>query len=351
MTALAPIVGYLIGSLPTTNGIARLWGVDLRSGGTGNPGTNNARRLGGYGLAGIVLIVEVGKGVLAVFVGFQLGGDLGAALAGIGAVAGNVYKVWYRFRGGKGLGIAGGVLLAIWPLAFPIMVAVLVLATLVTGSSGQGALIALVGVLILSIVWTVIGWSTGWGASDTRVLILLSAGFGVTLAPKHLHDARSPATPSGLSHRSALSENLPFPGLDDQGDRSIVYQAHLHVSAEPAGRGGNSPIVENFDKPIDHRRGMRRVACPRERRAPTLPDVAIEGELAHHERLTVDVRQRQVHPAAFIGENPQARDLLGDDDGLGLTIGVLHAHQQQKPAVDLPHHRRVDHDPGPRNPL
>lgn len=189
MTALAPIVGYLIGSLPTTNGIARLWGVDLRSGGTGNPGTNNARRLGGYGLAGIVLIVEVGKGVLAVFVGFQLGGDLGAALAGIGAVAGNVYNVWYRFRGGKGLGIAGGVLLAIWPLAFPIMVAVLVLATLVTGSSGQGALIALVGVLILSIVWTVIGWSTGWGASDTRVLILLSAGFGVTLAPKHLHDA------------------------------------------------------------------------------------------------------------------------------------------------------------------
>jgi glycerol-3-phosphate acyltransferase PlsY len=194
VTALAPIVGYLIGSLPTANGIARLWGVDLRSGGTGNPGTNNARRLGGYGLAGIVLMVEVGKGVLAVFVGFQLGGDLGAALAGIGAVAGNVYNVWYRFRGGKGLGIAGGVLLAIWPLAFPIMVGVLVLATLVTGSSGQGGLIALVGVLILSIVWAVIGWSTGWGVSDTRVLILLSAGFGVTLAPKHLHDARSPAT-------------------------------------------------------------------------------------------------------------------------------------------------------------
>ena len=194
VTALAPIVGYLIGSLPTANGIARLWGVDLRSGGTGNPGTNNARRLGGYGLAGIVLMVEVGKGVLAVFVGFQIGGDLGAALAGIGAVAGNVYNVWYRFRGGKGLAISGGVLLAIWPLAYPIMVGVLIAATLVTGSSGRATLISLVGVLILSIVWSVAGWSTSWGASDASVLILLSAGFGVTLAPKHLHDARYPAT-------------------------------------------------------------------------------------------------------------------------------------------------------------
>lgn len=72
---LSPIVGYLIGSLPTAEWLGRLIGVDLRDEGSKNPGTNNALRLGGPALA-------------------ALGGDVGAVLAAIGAALGNVYNMY-----------------------------------------------------------------------------------------------------------------------------------------------------------------------------------------------------------------------------------------------------------------
>lgn len=61
--ALALIAGYPIGSIPTANAIAGLFGIDLRSEGSGNPGANNARHLGGPGLSIAILSVEA-AGVL-----------------------------------------------------------------------------------------------------------------------------------------------------------------------------------------------------------------------------------------------------------------------------------------------
>ena len=69
MIGLAAITGYLIGSVPTAVWLGKLWGVDLRRGGTGNPGANNARRLGGLPLAFLVLVVEMAKGMTAVAAG------------------------------------------------------------------------------------------------------------------------------------------------------------------------------------------------------------------------------------------------------------------------------------------
>lgn len=117
--ALALIAGYLIGSIPTANAIAGLFGIDLRSEGSGNPGANNARRLGGPGLSIAILSVEAAKGAAAVVAGVIFGGSPGMAAAGLAAATGNVYNVWYRFQGGKGLGITLGVLLVAWPLALP----------------------------------------------------------------------------------------------------------------------------------------------------------------------------------------------------------------------------------------
>jgi glycerol-3-phosphate acyltransferase PlsY len=138
---LAAAAGYLIGSVPTALWLARLWGVDLRRGGTGNPGANNARRLGGNTLALLVLIVEITKGVLAVVIGFEIADQVGGLAAGLGAVTGNVFNVWLGFKGGKGLGISGGVILGLWPAAFPIVVLVIALASALTRSTGMGSLI------------------------------------------------------------------------------------------------------------------------------------------------------------------------------------------------------------------
>lgn len=192
MIFLTPIVGYLIGSLPTANGLARLWGADLRSTGSGNPGANNARRAGGLALAAVVLLVEIGKGLLAVVVGLGMAGDLGGILAGVGAVTGNVYNIWYRFEGGKGLGISTGVVVGLWPTAFPVFLAVMILATLISRSSGIAALVSLATVLILSFVWPAMDWEMAWGMDDVELLPILAIGLTLVLLPKHLQDARDP---------------------------------------------------------------------------------------------------------------------------------------------------------------
>lgn len=196
---LAAVAGYAIGSLPTAIWLGRLWRVDLRSGGTGNPGANNARRLGGNGLAILVLVVEVAKGVLAVVLGSALGGDVAAVVAGLGAVVGNIYNVWLGFGGGKGLSIAGGVLLGIWPVVFPFAILLLVATSALTRSSGRGALLTLLVLVVTAAVWERFEISPGWGVADPGLLFLGVTGISFVLLPKHWHDAkhpiRSPARP------------------------------------------------------------------------------------------------------------------------------------------------------------
>lgn len=189
MTLLASLVGYLIGSVPTAGLVARLWGIDLRNVGSRNPGTHNALRHGGALLAAVVLIVEAAKGYGAVWAGYALADDAGVVTAGIGAVAGNVYNVWYRFQGGKGLGISLGVLAAAWPAVLPVVVGVIVIAVITTRSSGMAALSAMVGLIVSAVLWTLNGWPTGGIASDPPLLLL---GIGMTsiMAWKHWQDAR-----------------------------------------------------------------------------------------------------------------------------------------------------------------
>ena len=144
------------------------------------------------------LLAEMSKGVLAVTAGFSLDGDLGAVVAGAGAISGNVYNIWYSFWGGKGLAIAGGVILAAWPVAFPFLIVLAALGATATRSSGLGALIALGGAAVGAILWVAFAWRNGWGVSPNMLLILVPALI-VLLAPKHFRDAqgrpREPARP------------------------------------------------------------------------------------------------------------------------------------------------------------
>lgn len=185
----AYVVGYAIGSVPTAAWIARWRGVDLRQGGSGNPGANNARQLGGIVLAAAVLIVEMGKGLAAVAAGAALAGDAGAIAAGLGAVAGNVYNVWYRFQGGKGLGMAAGVILAVWPAALPILVVTIGLGALATRSSGMASLIALGVAVVSSIIWWLAEWPNAWGL-PVAYLPVAAVVISVTISPRHFYDAR-----------------------------------------------------------------------------------------------------------------------------------------------------------------
>jgi len=188
MIALAAVIGYLVGSVPTAAYLARLRGVDLRGEGSGNPGSANALRVSGPLLAALVLIVEVGKGYGSVWIGAQVADETGAIAAGLGAVAGNVYNVWYRFRGGKGLGISLGVLAGVWPSVIVPVLVVILLAVLISRSSGIASLAAIAAMIVMAFLSSMLGWPTG-GAESGPQLMVLAVGIGLIIFWKQWLDA------------------------------------------------------------------------------------------------------------------------------------------------------------------
>ena len=190
MIFLAGIAGYLVGARPTAAPLGRIWGVRLRRDGSGNPGANNALRLGGPVLALTVLLIEIAKGLAAVRLGFSFEGPPGAVAAGVGAVAGNVYNVWYGFRGGKGLGISAGVLLGTAPMLLLPAAVVLTLVVLPTKSSGTATLAAVTALNSAAVIWWLTAWPTGWGIDPGPLLFVLSLGMTLVLWPRHHADRR-----------------------------------------------------------------------------------------------------------------------------------------------------------------
>jgi glycerol-3-phosphate acyltransferase PlsY len=117
---LVPLA-YLLGSIPTSLWVGKaLHGVDLRTTGSGNLGATNAYRVLGLKTAVLVLAVDVLKGWLPTWFFPRLDGAaawvwvLAYAAA---AIAGHVFSIWARFRGGKGVATSAGVLIALAPWA------------------------------------------------------------------------------------------------------------------------------------------------------------------------------------------------------------------------------------------
>ena len=111
-------VGYLLGSVPFGLILTRLFGAgDLRSIGSGSIGATNVLRTGRKGLAAGTLLLDAGKGALAVWLTAQWW-PLVAPIAAFGAIVGHCFPVWLGFKGGKGVATALGIALALsWPVA------------------------------------------------------------------------------------------------------------------------------------------------------------------------------------------------------------------------------------------
>lgn len=123
LTALIAIVAaYLLGSIPFAVVSSRLFGLaDPRSYGSKNPGATNVLRSGNKAAAVTTLIGDLLKGWLAVFLVQHFGGRFGleqgsVALIALAVFLGHLYPVFLRFKGGKGVATAAGVLLAMDPV-------------------------------------------------------------------------------------------------------------------------------------------------------------------------------------------------------------------------------------------
>jgi glycerol-3-phosphate acyltransferase PlsY len=136
--ALFAIGAYLLGSIPFAIVVSRAMGLaDPRTYGSGNVGATNVLRTGNRRAALLTLVGDAAKGWLAVLVASLLGASVGTiALVGFCAFLGHVFPVWLRFRGGKGVATAGGVLIAIhWVLGVAAIAAWLAVAVATRYSS------------------------------------------------------------------------------------------------------------------------------------------------------------------------------------------------------------------------
>ncbi|WP_036768361.1 glycerol-3-phosphate 1-O-acyltransferase PlsY [Photorhabdus australis] len=138
------IFAYLCGSISSAILICRLAGLpDPRQHGSGNPGATNVLRIGGRSTAAIVLIFDVLKGMIPVWLAYQL--NVSPFYLGITAIAaclGHIYPIFFHFKGGKGVATAFGAIAAIgWDL-MGLMTGTWLLTVLLSGYSSLGAIVS-----------------------------------------------------------------------------------------------------------------------------------------------------------------------------------------------------------------
>lgn len=145
MTYALLVLAYLIGATPTSYVIGKvLHGIDLREHGSGNLGATNAFRILGATSAIPVVLIDIGKGFLPVWLfpdwaGVGFGWTLGFGAA---AIVGHMFSVWVGFKGGKGMATSAGVFLGLAPWAVLGALVVWCLLTFSTGYVSLGSIVA-----------------------------------------------------------------------------------------------------------------------------------------------------------------------------------------------------------------
>lgn len=175
------LLGYLLGSLPFAVIVSRAFGLaDPRSFGSGNPGATNVLRSGNKLAALLTLLGDALKGWLAVVLARRLGADVAAlAVTGLAAFLGHVFSMFLRFRGGKGVATALGVLIGFHPLVALVTIGVWLVVAVVTRYSSAAALAAAASAPV-----------TAWLMSESVELIAAMIAMSALLTWRHQGNVR-----------------------------------------------------------------------------------------------------------------------------------------------------------------
>ena len=143
MMALIGLGAYLLGSIPFGVVVTRAMGLgDVRAIGSGNIGATNVLRTGNKGAAAATLVLDAGKGAVAVLIARAIAGEDAAQLAALASFLGHLFPVWLGFKGGKGVATFLGTLLALaWPIGL-LCCGTWVAMVLLTRISSASALVA-----------------------------------------------------------------------------------------------------------------------------------------------------------------------------------------------------------------
>jgi len=174
------VASYFIGSVPFGFLIAKLLRIgDLRKLGSGNIGATNVLRLGGKKLGVVTLLLDAGKGAIAVFLARKFASDPKimmdlSCFCGGAAVIGHIFPLWLKFKGGKGVATTFAVLLTLyWPLG--LMAIFVWLATFFfTKISSLSAILAMIATPTLALYFSdKIGYEVVYLSFFTGILVIV----------------------------------------------------------------------------------------------------------------------------------------------------------------------------------
>ena len=174
------LLAYLLGSIPFAVIVSRAFALpDPRSYGSGNPGATNVLRTGKKAAAALTLLGDALKGWLAVYLAQHIAEsgemDVAAAVAAVAATLGHLYPVFLRFRGGKGVATATGVLIALDPWLGAGAIATWIITAFFFRYSSLAALVAAVFAPFFAFFLYGMGRFAWEGAIGVAVIALLIA--------------------------------------------------------------------------------------------------------------------------------------------------------------------------------
>jgi len=155
---IAAAVGYGLGAINPAAIVARVFHVDLRSTGSGNPGATNVGRALGPRWAVLVGFLDILKGFVPAVVFGTVVGQTAGEVAGIAAVVGHITSPYLRGRGGKGVATTLGAILGVQPLlAVPVLIA-FGIGVAVWHRVGLGAVLGSLALIVSGLA----AWGAGW---------------------------------------------------------------------------------------------------------------------------------------------------------------------------------------------
>jgi acyl phosphate:glycerol-3-phosphate acyltransferase len=157
-------VAYLLGSIPFGLILVKLVkGVDIRAQGSGNIGMTNVWRVAGAGWGIATLALDAAKGALAVWIAvhFDSGNELVEVLSGLMALLGNVFSIFLKFKGGKGIGVSVGVFFSLLPIESSYGLLAFIIALLATRMISVGSLLGVSTMMVLTFYHQGFTWFSG----------------------------------------------------------------------------------------------------------------------------------------------------------------------------------------------
>ncbi|MFB6291372.1 MAG: glycerol-3-phosphate 1-O-acyltransferase PlsY [Candidatus Bipolaricaulia bacterium] len=142
LLAVSALASYLIGAIPFSYLIPKVFlDIDVRQHGSGNPGASNVSRVCGKGYGATALILDIGKGIVAVFLIQQLGFPVEL---GFLAILGHVANPFFRFSGGKGVATTLGVITYVSPIAGVVFALTWIAVLMIWNVAGLSSLVAII---------------------------------------------------------------------------------------------------------------------------------------------------------------------------------------------------------------